>query len=82
MEADIIVEGFQKSMEMHGLKYTKLIADGDSSVFARIRERVDYGKDVEKIECTNHAIKNYGKSLRRLKDILKGEPKKLLTAKK
>lgn len=32
MEADILVEGFQRSQEMHGLRYLSFIGDGDSSV--------------------------------------------------
>uniref|UniRef100_A0A2S2NH11 Mutator-like transposase domain-containing protein n=1 Tax=Schizaphis graminum TaxID=13262 RepID=A0A2S2NH11_SCHGA len=38
MEADAIAEGFKKSVEMHGLKYNKLIGDGDSSVTKRLNE--------------------------------------------
>ncbi|CAI6373705.1 unnamed protein product [Macrosiphum euphorbiae] len=38
MEADGIMEGFLNSMSMHGLKYNKLIGDGDSSVTKRINE--------------------------------------------
>ncbi|KAB0790406.1 hypothetical protein PPYR_15226, partial [Photinus pyralis] len=67
MEADIIVEGFCQSLKQHGLKYKKFIADGDSSVFAKIQENVPYGKEVFKIECTNHVIKNYGKRLHKMK---------------
>lgn len=44
MEADIIVEGFCSSIEMHNLKYKQFIADGDSSVYAKIQEKVPYGK--------------------------------------
>ena len=33
MEADIIVEGFQLSEQMHGLRYLWFIGDGDSSVY-------------------------------------------------
>ncbi|KAI4468265.1 cyclin [Holotrichia oblita] len=40
MEADI------SSEEMHGLQYREIIADGNSSVFAKIREKVPYGKEV------------------------------------
>ena len=31
MEKDIIIEGFKPSENMHGLRYTPLIADGDST---------------------------------------------------
>ncbi|KAI4454827.1 exonuclease phage-type/recb c-terminal domain-containing protein [Holotrichia oblita] len=54
MEQDIIVEGFCLSLSQHGIIYKYLIADGDSSVYARIVEKVQYGRDVVKIECANH----------------------------
>ncbi|CAI6376062.1 unnamed protein product [Macrosiphum euphorbiae] len=38
MEADGVVEGFLKSLEMHGLKFNRLIGDGDSSVTKRLHE--------------------------------------------
>lgn len=68
MEADIVVEGFNKSEEMHGLHYLSIVADGDSSVLKRIRENVSYGSTVAKTECCNHLIKNYGKYLYRMKN--------------
>ncbi|KAJ8914141.1 hypothetical protein NQ315_016219 [Exocentrus adspersus] len=67
MESDIVVEGFKASMDMHKLKYLKFIADGDSSVFAKIRQEVPYGNMVHKIECKNHVIKNYGSALYKIK---------------
>lgn len=67
MEADMVAEGFCLSEEMHGVKYLKFIADGDSSTFAKIKEKVPYGSSVRKVECTNHALKNYGKHLYKLK---------------
>ena len=40
---------------MHGLRYTGLIADGDSSVHRSIIDSVPiYGRRVKKIECANH----------------------------
>ncbi|KAF5281749.1 hypothetical protein FQR65_LT14544 [Abscondita terminalis] len=65
MEADIIVEGFRRSMDMHNVKYTKLIGDGDSSITKRLAEARRYGADmIQKIECTNHLIRNFSKNLR------------------
>jgi hypothetical protein len=43
MEADIIVEGFKRSMEIHGIKYTRLIGDGDSSIYRKLIEMRPYG---------------------------------------
>ena len=59
MEADIIVQGFNMSESMHGLRYIKLIGDGDSSVHHSIISSVPYGRFVEKVECANHAVKCY-----------------------
>lgn len=70
MEAEIIVEGFSRSIDIHGLRYLEFIGDGDSSVFARLRERVSYGRKIKKLECKNHAIKNYTSALYKVKKIL------------
>jgi hypothetical protein len=68
MESAMAVEGFSMSEEMHNLRYIQFIADGDASVFEKIKENISYGKDVRKIECTtNHALKNYGRHLRKVK---------------
>lgn len=45
----IIVEGFNKSLATHGVKYTTLIGDGDSSVMKNLVEKVSYGSDIEKV---------------------------------
>ncbi|KAF4530437.1 hypothetical protein B566_EDAN018090, partial [Ephemera danica] len=65
MESAIIVEGFGMSEEMYGLKYNKLIGDGDSSVHKRLIEAHPYDNfEVQKIECKNHLLRNYAKKLR------------------
>jgi len=52
MEAAIVCEGFQRSEEMYGVKYARLIADGDSSVYKKILESRPYKNfTVEKVEC-------------------------------
>jgi hypothetical protein len=58
MEIAIILEGFQNSVAMHNLKYTKIIGDGDSR---EIKESMRYGPhcSIEKIECKNHIMRNY-----------------------
>lgn len=66
MEQDIIVEGFRQSLEQHGLMYKYYIGDGDSSVYARIVEKVSYGRDVIKLECANHITRNLHDGLRKL----------------
>ncbi|KAJ8964170.1 hypothetical protein NQ314_005080 [Rhamnusium bicolor] len=65
METDIIVEGFKRSLEMHGIIYSQLIGDGDSSVSRKLFEARPYGnKLVEKIECRNHLWRNFCKKIR------------------
>lgn len=69
METEAIVEGFQCSIEMHGLIYRTLIADGDSSVYQSILDSDPYsahGLIVQKIECTNHLMRNLCKKLKRV----------------
>ena len=71
MESDIVVEGFRLSERTHGVRYMKLVGDGDSSVTSTIREAVPYGVYVEKIECANHAVKCYRS---RLEQLVKDNP--------
>lgn len=65
MEADIIVEGLRWLQDDHGIICTKIVGDGDSSVMAKIRERMSYAKKtpVTKIECANHAVRNFRKKI-------------------
>lgn len=65
MEADIIVEGFRKSLPDHGLIYRYLVGDADSSVYAKIQSQVVYpGRlPVEKIDCINHAVRGLNSKL-------------------
>ena len=72
METDILLEGF-KQAELHGLRYTKFIGDGDSSVFPTLVTQVPvWGHAIENIECANHAVKCYRSALENLvKDKLK-----------
>lgn len=67
MEPNMLVEGFNVSELMHGIRYCKFVGDGDSSVYCNIINKVSYGREVKKLECTNHALKNYGKRLRGIK---------------
>lgn len=68
MESDIIVDGFCQSIETHTLIYNNLIGDGDSSVIKKLRMIKPYGNDilVQKIECTNHILRNYSTRIRDL----------------
>jgi len=67
MESDAIAEGFKCSLEMHGLIYRTVIADGDSSVYQAIIDSRPYREQmviVKKIECTNHLLRNLCKKLK------------------
>ena len=67
MEADIIVEGFKLSEQMHRLRYIWFIGDGDSSVYHAVVIGVpSYGRFVQKVECANHVIKCYRNYLKAL----------------
>ncbi|KAL1469698.1 hypothetical protein MTO96_024883 [Rhipicephalus appendiculatus] len=59
MEADTLVEGFQRSTDMHGVQYRTFIGDGDSSVYYQLQTKVDNGRFIKKNECANHVVKCY-----------------------
>ena len=67
METNIIVQGFQETESKYGLRYTKFVGDGDSSVYPNLITGVKYwGHAIQKIECVNHAIKCYRGALEKL----------------
>ena len=67
MEVDIILEGFIEIEIKHGLRYMRVVGDGDSSVFARIREEVPgWGRNVTKEESATHICKCYRANLENL----------------
>lgn len=60
METLAIWEGFQHSLDQHGLVYTHLIADGDSSITKQLEEKPPYSHlniRIRKIECYNHLLR-------------------------
>lgn len=66
-ESDIIAEGFNFSLQMHGLIYGYIVGDGDSSVIKKNNDSKPYGKRIiKKIECKNHLIRNDYNKLREL----------------
>lgn len=67
MEASIIVDGFTQSEEMYGIRYHKLIADGDSNVYKKILEsRLYKNLTIEKLECRNHLLRNLCNKLKEM----------------
>ncbi|CAC5385731.1 unnamed protein product [Mytilus coruscus] len=67
MECDIILEGFKQAEEKDGLRYVRVVGDGDSSVFANIRKGVPgWRREVTKEECANHVCKFYRSNLEKM----------------
>ena len=63
MESVIMVEGLNEIKKTSDLIVKEIIADEDSSTYAAIQANVPWGRDVEKIECANHACKCLRSSL-------------------
>ena len=60
-------EGFIESERIHGVRYTRFIGDGDSSVHATLLQCVPgWGHAIKKLECANHACKCYRGALEKL----------------
>ncbi|GBP90191.1 hypothetical protein EVAR_64173_1 [Eumeta japonica] len=65
MEAEIICQGFETSVQMYNLIFGRLIADGDSATYAKILARNPYlNHTVIKIECRNHVLRNMCNKMR------------------
>ena len=76
-----IVKGFKNSLNMHGLIYKTLIADGDSSVYQSIKNNVPCREDmvtVTKIECTYYLLRNFCKKLKVIAQTIQPKPYKKL----
>ena len=58
METDIMVKGLNEIKKTSNLIAKEIIADGDSSTYAAIQEKVPWGRDVDKIESTKQSQKN------------------------
>ncbi len=66
METDILLKGFLESEKVHGIRYTRFIGDGDSSVHPTLIQNVPWGHAIQKLECANHACKCYRGALEQL----------------
>ncbi|KAK9728158.1 hypothetical protein QE152_g18111 [Popillia japonica] len=63
---------------MHGIKYTKLVGDGDSSVHKKLLLGKPYGNMVvEKIECHNHLYRNFYSKLREISNKTRSSSKNI-----
>lgn len=56
---------FRRSNELHGLRYTEYLGDGDSKAYKTVADEGVYGPGVQisKLECTGHIQKRMGKAL-------------------
>ena len=74
MEMVGAVHIFQRSVTMRGLKYKKMLGDGDSSTYSAIVEKKTYGEDCipNKLECISHVPKRVGSRLHKIKSSNKG----------
>ena len=50
-----MLEGFRLSEQTHGIRYMRIIGDGDSSVMATLQQSVVFGPLIQRIECAHHA---------------------------
>ncbi|ODM86741.1 Alkaline nuclease [Orchesella cincta] len=66
MESSIIVEGFQKSIEVHGLVYNCFIGDGDAVHSSLLKAKIYDSYEIRKIECINHLVRNLNTKLRNI----------------
>ena len=59
---------WNRSIELHGVRYTIVVSDGDSKAYDTVVEEQPYGPDVQivKEECINHVSKRLGTALRNL----------------
>lgn len=72
MEVDGIVEIFQRSEELYGVKYANYIGDGDTKTYKSLLEIKPYGDDftVQKKECVLHVKKRlYKRGLKAKKNM-------------
>ncbi|GFS07561.1 hypothetical protein ElyMa_001252300 [Elysia marginata] len=68
MEPEAAEVMWKRSLELHNIRYTTFVGDGDSKAHDRVVRQKPYGEDVEirKEECMNHVEKRMGTALRNL----------------
>lgn len=81
MEKEIICDGFNQSIAMHGIIYKNYVGDGDAAVLAYIQQKCDYGRHVVKVECANHATRAFCENVHKLASnkLYDPEARKILT---
>ena len=67
MEPEAAKVLWKRSLELHNMRYTTMVGDGDSMTFDSILASKPYGDIViKKEECLNHVAKRLGTALRNL----------------
>ena len=73
MESEGAVILFQRSLELFKFRYTSLMGDGDAKTHLRVLQADPYdGRDIKRLQCTNHVAKSMGTALRKLVAAHKG----------
>jgi len=68
VDANGLLNIFQRSVEQYGLRYLEFLGDGDSRAHKLLVEEAVCGDvEVEKLECVGHVQKRLGSRLRSLK---------------
>lgn len=65
MESEGAVIIWNRSIELHNLRYKWMVSDGDSKAFSAVENL--YDSKVEKLDCVGHVQKRMGKRLMKLK---------------
>ena len=75
MEADGVVEMYQRSVQRYNIRYNSFIGDGDSSAYSTVDREGPYRPTVfiKKEGCVNHVTKRMGTNLHRLIKEYKGK---------
>ena len=64
MEVEAALRLWSRSEQLHGIRYTGMLGDGDSKAYDALLELGPYpGVDIEREECVNHAHKRLGTAL-------------------
>ena len=61
MEKEAALRMWRRSIQKNGMRYTKMLSDGDSVAYKAVCDEGLY--PVEKLECLNHCDKRMGKAL-------------------
>ena len=69
MESELALRSLNKLSDEYDLHGIKFIADGDSTLFSKLWDNLDWS--IVKVECLNHLIKNYKGNLIEARDSCK-----------